>query len=69
MTIASHHPINEVGLLNALKVLRNSESARLYFVVPPALFAMFSKQSIKRSASSIDEPPVKLAQFVLEVEV
>ena len=66
MTATSHHPINGAGLKKALAALRSSNSARLYFVVPPKLFDMFSKQPIKRLVS---DPNVFVAQYVMKMDI
>ena len=70
MTATSRHPINGAGLKKALAALRNGDSARLYFVVPPRvppkIFNEFPKQTIKRSES---DPDVLVAQYVIKLDI
>ena len=72
MTLANKHDIVAEGLLQALDVLRDPDSARLYFLVLAENFDSFQKQRLKKikGLSNADLQRLKaVQQFALKVEL
>ena len=71
ITVSDDHRIDVRGLTSTVQAMQASESeVQLYFVVPPAKFAVFTRQTLKRVRGDYEAANVArfVKQYVLEVE-